>query len=103
MAADLFSGDLGVEVGTSFAEFVLAQGNELTLEKLRTSSAGAAKFGQADEATKLNLLRDWLKEDASSLATETGAALFNDLLAKVSPDGQVAIAHSVGEKGDRLL
>ena len=103
LAADLFSGDLGVEVGTSFAVFVLAQGNELTLEKLRTSSAGAAKFGQADEATKLNLLRDWLKEDASSLATETGAALFNDLLAKVSPDGQVAIAHSVGEKGDRLL
>ncbi|QZN92945.1 AAA family ATPase [Limosilactobacillus panis] len=103
LATDLFSGDLGEEVGTSFAEFVLAQGNELTLEKLRASSAGAAKFAQADEATKFNLLRDWLKKDALSLATETGAAQFNNLLAKVSPDGQVAITHSVGEKGDRLL
>lgn len=102
LAADLFSGDLGAEVGVSFAEFVLAQGNELTLTTLR-SPAGPAAFAQANEATKVSLLREWLHDDASSLATESGARSFADLLAHVSPDGQVAIANSVGELGIDLL
>lgn len=103
LAPDLFSGDLGVEVGTSFAEFMLAQGNELTVASLRSSSAGKAAFSQAGDATKISLLRDWLSADPQSLAGEDSAQLFKDLLSQVSPDGQVALAHSVGECGDQLL
>ena len=102
LAADLFSGDLGAEVGTSFAEFVLAQGNELTLTTLR-SPAGPAAFKRADEATKVALLREWLKKDCQSLATASEATVFANLLESVSPDGQVAVAHSVGEAGPGLL
>lgn len=102
LAADLFSGDLGAEVGTSFAEFVLAQGNELTLTTLR-SPAGPAAFKRADEATKVALLREWLKKDCQSLATASEATVFANLLESVSPDGQVAVAHSVGEAGSGLL
>lgn len=103
IATDLFSGDLGVEVGTSFAEFVLAQGNELTLSALRESDSVPAAFDHADEASKLNLLRDWIAQDAQSLAKGHDARLFAQLLAKVSPDGQVAIAHSVGESSNEVL
>lgn len=103
LAPELFSGDLGIEIGTSFAEFMLAQGNELTVATVRSSSTGKAKFSQASDATKINLLRDWLKTDARSLTDENSAALFSDLMGQVSPDGQVALAHSVGECGGELL
>lgn len=102
LAVDIFSGDLGAEVGTSFAEYVLAQGKELTLDTLR-SAAGPAAFQQVDEGSKVSLLRQWLAKDSQSLATATGAAAFEKLLVQVSPDGQVAIAHSVGEVGTDLL
>lgn len=102
LATDLFSGDLGAEVGTSFAEFVLAQGNELTLATLRSSADGETKFTAADDATKINLLREWVSTAALPLATDE-AGKFERLLKAVSPDGQVAIAHSIGESNDQLL
>lgn len=102
LATDLFSGDLGAEVGTSFAEFVMAQESELTLSALRSSEGNEKTFGEADEATKIDLLREWVSSAAPSLATEE-AGKFEKLLKAVSPDGQVAIAHSIGENGDQII
>lgn len=104
LATDLFSGDLGTEVGVSFAQFVLAHGRGLTVEELQNTVSGRNEFQSVDDATKLALLRDWIKDDAGQpLSTETGAQHFSDLLAMVSPDGQYALAQSVGERLDEIL
>lgn len=104
LAADLFSGDLGSEVGVSFAQFVLAQGNELNLEALQTTAASRKNFAGADEATKVRLLREWVADDQRApLATPAGATVFAKLLDQVSPDGQFAVAQAVGDQLDRVI
>ena len=104
LAADLLSGDLGSEVGVSFAQFVLAQGNQLNLETLQTKAASRKHFAGADEATKVRLLREWVADDQRApLASADGAAVFADLLDQVSPDGQFAVAQAVGEQLERVI
>lgn len=100
LAADIFSGDLGIEVGVAFAQYVLAQGHELTVEVLKAGLDSKREFEQADEANKVQLLRSWL---GPSLAREDEADLFNQYLRLVSPDGQYALAQSAGEQGMELL
>ncbi|WP_407365877.1 AAA family ATPase [Limosilactobacillus oris] len=104
LAGDLFSGDLGATVGESFAQFFLAQGSELTLEVVQTTADGQRQFKTADEAVKVELLREWLNQpDDYSLDTDQGAAVFLKLLRSISADGQVAVAKSVGESGLPLV
>lgn len=98
LAPDIFSGDLGSEVGTSFAEFVLAQGKELTVEELQTGEQGLKAFQTVDDATRIHLLRQWITESPASLATANGAERFLTLLKMVSLDGQFAIAQAVGNQ-----
>ena len=104
LAADLFSGDLGTEVGASFAQFVLAHGRGLTVEELQTKESSRDEFRSVDDATKLALLRDWIRDDSGQpLSSEAGAQHFGALLAMVSPDGQYALAQSIGERLDNIL
>ena len=104
LAGDLFSGDLGATVGESFAQFFLAQGSELTLEAVQTTADGQRQFKTADEAVKVELLREWLNQPGDySLDTDQGATVFLKLLRSISADGQVAVAKSVGEAGLPLL
>lgn len=104
LAADLFSGDLGTEVGVSFAQFVLAQGKQLNLEAIQTKAASRQSFVGADEATKVRLLREWVADDQRApLASAAGATAFADLLDQVSPDGQFAIAQAVGGQLDQVI
>ena len=104
LAADLFSGDLGSEVGVSFAQFVLAQGNQLNLEALQTKAASRKYFAAADEATKVRLLREWVAADQRApLASADGATVFADLLDRVSPDGQFAVAQAIGGQLERVI
>lgn len=104
LAADLFSGDLGTEIGVSFAQFVLAQGNELNLEALQTKTTSQKNFAGTDEATKVRLLQEWVADDhRAPLATPAGATVFAKLLDQVSPDGQFAIAQAVGDQLDGVI
>ncbi|MCX2187337.1 ATP-binding protein [Limosilactobacillus pontis] len=104
LAADLFSGDLGTEVGVSFAQFVLAQDKQLNLEAIQTKAASRQSFVGADEATKVRLLREWVADDQRApLASAAGATAFADLLDQVSPDGQFAIAQAVGGQLDQVI
>lgn len=104
LAADLFSGDLGTEVGVSFAQFFLAQGKQLNLEAIQTKAASRQSFVGADEATKVRLLREWVADDQRApLASAAGATAFADLLDQVSPDGQFAIAQAVGGQLDQVI
>lgn len=104
LAADLFSGDLGTEVGVSFAQFVLAQGKQLNLEAIQTKAASRQSFVGADEATKVRLLREWVADDQRApLASAVGATAFANLLDQVSPDGQFAIAQAVGGQLDQVI
>lgn len=99
LAADLFSGDLGNEVGVAFAQFVLAHGHELTVDALKTTD-GYQQFAQCDDATKVQLLRSWL---GNSLTSEKEAADFTKYFDMVSADGQYAIAQSAGEQLEEVL
>lgn len=104
LAADLFSGDLGTEVGVSFAQFVMAQGNQLNLEAIQTKADSRQNFAGADEATKIRLLCEWVADDQRApLASAAGATSFIDLLDQVSPDGQFAIAQAVGRQLDQVI
>lgn len=103
LAGDLFAGDLGPEVGASFAQFVLNQGSELTLAGIQNTDQGVVAFNQADEATKLTLLRRWVADSPASLSVDSGAKRFVTLLNSVSADGQVAVAKSIGEADQELL
>ena len=100
LAADIFSGDLGDEVGVAFAQFVLAQGQELTVATLKDAKDGKEQFENADEATKIQVLRSWL---SPKLASEEEAALFIKYLQLISEDGQYAIVQTVGEDFVDLL
>lgn len=100
LAADIFCGDLGNEVGAAFAQFVLAHGHELTVTDLKNTKNGVKEFAQCDEATRVQLLRSWLGRD---LANEKEAELFLTYFQMVSDDGKYALARSVGEKLDSVL
>lgn len=100
LAPDLFSGDLGNEVGVAFAQYVLAHGHELTVATLKTATDGEQRFSQCDEATKIHLLRSWL---GPALAQEDEAIQFMTYLQLISDDGQYAIAQSVGNQLTAIL
>lgn len=100
LAADIFSGDLGTEIGVAFAQFILAQGHELTVKTLKNMENGEQQFNQADEAAKIKVLRSWIGPE---LATEKAAMLFLKYLQLVSNDGQYAIVQTAGDNLTELL
>lgn len=100
LAADIFSGDLGTEIGVAFAQFILAQGHELTVKTLKNAENGEQQFNQADEAAKIKVLRSWIGPE---LATEKAAMLFLKYLQLVSNDGQYAIVQTAGDNLTELL
>lgn len=102
LAPDLFSGDLGTEIGVSFAKFVQAHGVQIQVQDLMNNADLEASFQQLEEADKLSLLRDWIEKYPETLANNAQAANFSDYLTDISPDGQYALVQKVGEN-DELL
>ncbi|MBB1062592.1 ATP-binding protein [Limosilactobacillus fastidiosus] len=102
LAPDLFSGDLGTEIGVSFAEFVQAHGIRLQVNDMIGRIDLEEEFQQLEEADKLSLLREWLEKYPETLAKNDGATNFSAYLADISPDGQYALVRQVGEN-DELL
>lgn len=100
LAPDLFSGDLGVEVGVSFAEYVQAHGQEVTLTDLMKGPL--ATFAQLSEERQVALLNKWIKEGSQTLVEDKTAALFSHYLKQVSADGQYALARTIGDQTDLL-
>ena len=84
----------------AFAQFIFAQGHELTVKTLKDAKNGEQQFNQADEATKIKVLRSWIGPE---LATEKAAMLFLNYLQLVSNDGQYAIVQTAGDKLTELL
>lgn len=103
LAPDLFTGDLGTEVGVSFAQFALAGGSKLTVKAIRDTSQGVDDFKKSNDATKIHLLRQWISGEPASLSTEPGADRFMLLLNAVSADGQYAVAQSIGDHLEDVL
>ena len=102
LAPDLFSGDLGTEIGVSFAEFVQARGVRLKVSDMINQAGLEADFQQLEEADKLSLLREWVRKYPETLAQNSGAANFSSYLTDISPDGQYSLIRQVGED-DELL
>ncbi|MDO4903207.1 MAG: ATP-binding protein [Limosilactobacillus sp.] len=95
LVAELACGDLGMEVGTSFAEFFNTSGSESDIEAILSSDDPIATFQEFDEASKVIALQDWLKNDHELLDDAKNAKLFHDLLKEVQPDGQMAVAITI--------
>lgn len=102
LAPDLFSGDLGTEIGVSFAEFVQARGVRLKVSDMINQAGLETDFQQLEEADKLSLLREWVRKYPETLAENSGAANFSSYLTDISPDGQYSLIRQVGED-DELL
>ena len=102
LAPDLFSGDLGTEIGVSFAKFVQAHAVRLKVSDMINQAGLETDFQQLEEADKLSLLREWVRKYPETLAQNSGAANFSSYLTGISPDGQYSLIQQVGED-DELL
>lgn len=102
LAPDLFSGDLGTEIGVSFAKFVQAHGVKLQVSEMIAHADLETDFQQLEEAEKLTLLQEWVTKYSETLAKDSGAANFSSYLTDISPDGQYALVQQVGENDDLL-
>lgn len=100
LAPDLFSGDLGVEVGVAFAEFIQDQPHQLSLEQLM--AADEPMFAQLNDEQQIALLSQWLKEQAGALTHDSTAQRFHHYFTEISPDGQYALAQQIGEQSGLL-
>ena len=100
LAPDLFSGDLGVEVGVSFAEYVQAHGHELTVEDLMAQPL--TDFATLSEERQVTLLNQWVIDKSATLSDNQPAALFSRYLGQISPDGQYALARTIGDQESLL-
>ncbi|WP_295728835.1 AAA family ATPase [uncultured Limosilactobacillus sp.] len=88
--ADLFSGDLGIEVGTAFADYVLHQERRLTVQDL-VSDDHLEEFNQLSEADKVTLLIRMIKKYPSQMVDEKYLRRLMQYLVTVSADGQYAV------------
>lgn len=90
---DVFSGDLGNEVGVSFAEFVLNQGTALTVDDLAANDV-LDQFKQLNDADQVQLLSKLVTQEADRLTNEELLKRVLEYLETVSPDGQYAVIQS---------
>lgn len=96
---DVFSGDLGIEVGTDFATFVL-QGSQLSEEDFRKQPAKkiSAALQQLSEGERLAQLQKWVTKLGPLIFTDAGLIeKMPMLLDLLSPDGQYALAQTIGK------
>ena len=94
--ADVFSGDLGVEVGTAFADYVLNHGSRLTVEKLVSTDETEA-FKKISDADKVQLLIKMIKKDHDQLLDSQYLKRLTQYLSLVSADGQYAIVQQFAQ------
>ena len=94
MAADLFSGDLGSEVGAAFAKFVAQKGQQLSVADLIDHSTQLQFVAEVD---RLTAVRQWTKELTKYPITQYPAQFKNCLYA-LSPDGRFAVVQELGEQ-----
>lgn len=94
LAADLFSGDLGSEVGAAFAKFVAQHGQQLSVADLIDHSTQLQFVAEVD---RLTAVRQWVKELTKYPITQYPAQFKNCLYA-LSPDGRFAVVQDLGEQ-----
>ncbi|EEU29684.1 hypothetical protein HMPREF0501_01478 [Limosilactobacillus coleohominis 101-4-CHN] len=96
LMADVFSGDLGIEVGTAFADYVLHQGSRLTVESLASTDKTEA-FKKISDADKVQLLIKMIKKDHDQLLDSQYLKRLTQYLALVSADGQYVIVQQFAQ------
>ena len=96
LMADVFSGDLGIEVGTAFADYVLHQGSRLTVESLASTDKTEA-FKKISDADKVLLLIKMIKKDHDQLLDSQYLKRLTQYLALVSADGQYVIVQQFAQ------
>ena len=93
LMADLFSGDLGAEVGVAFSEYLQQQGDHLTVDDLLTGAAQMVmqQFTEQTEVDKVQLLTKLTQQAGEKFLDCDFLQRYLNYLAEVSPDGQYAI------------
>ena len=93
LMADIFSGDLGSEVGVAFAEYVLQQDQQLTTDDLtdKPTDEVFTQFDQQSEADKVRLLTALTMKSTAQFLQTTFIQRYIHYLTRISPDGQYAV------------
>lgn len=98
MMSDIFSGDLGDEVGVAFAEYVLHHDHRLSVDDLVNNQEEEVKdsFNRLSEGDKVKLLRDMIGQNPDLLTAESFLSRLLALLQQLSSDGQYAVVQEFG-------
>ena len=93
LMADIFSGDLGSEVGVAFAEYVLHHGQQITANDLvnKPITEMSEQFNSQTEADKVQLLTTLTAQNTSLFLDKDFIQRYIDYLNALSPDGRYAI------------
>lgn len=93
LMADIFSGDLGSEVGVAFTEYVLQRNSQLTTDDLlqKPVSKIMEQYQKQPEADKVSLLTDLTTKNVSLFLDESFIQRYVKYLSNISPDGQYAV------------
>lgn len=96
---DVFSGDLGDEVGVAFAEYVLHYDHQLSVDDLVNNQESQVEksFNQLPEGDKVKLLRDMIAQNRNLLTDDSFLRQLLALLKKLSSDGQYAVVQKFGQ------
>lgn len=88
--ADVFSGDLGVEIGTAFTDYVQQQTEQLKVSDLMSTDQ-TTEFQQVSDADKVQLLTKMMEKQSSRFVDDKFLQHFMQYVNTVSEDGQYAI------------
>lgn len=97
---DVFSGDLGIELGASFASFVLNRTNDLTLDEIQTVSGAqlGQRLSQMSQADILIKAKQWLKEIGGQLFTDSDLRdKCQVFLSHLSDDAAIELSLQLGQ------
>lgn len=94
----IMQGNLGLTVGTAFADYLLTHHPGLTVAEAFTASDAVSRFQQLPVAQQQTILQNCVTDPDWSLADDATADRFSELLAACPPDGQFAIAQQMADQ-----
>lgn len=96
---DIFSGDLGSEVGVAFSEYVINHGNTLTSEKLvsRPINQVMGSFNKLSDGDKVALVNSLVAKNVNNFSDIQFISRLCECLENLSKDGQYAVVQDLGK------
>lgn len=96
---DVFSGDLGTEVGVAFADYVLHHEQQLSVDDLVNLPANQVldSFKRINDGDKVQLLQQLIQQSPQQLTEQSFLERLMQFLKTLSSDGQYAVIQAFGK------